>query len=77
MLSVVFLFAAVLKIYYKQISEEYENQNRFEIMQKVGMSKRDIRKSINSRTLAVLFMPLIMAGVHLSFVRIRSFPGFC
>ena len=69
-LSIVFLFAAVLIIYYKQLSEGYEDQSRFEIMQKVGMTKRDIRKSINSQLLTVFLMPLVMAGVHLGF----SFP---
>lgn len=67
MLSIVFLLAAVLIIYYKQISEGYEDQNRFEIMQKVGMTKNDIRKSINSQMLTVFFVPLIMAGIHLAF----------
>lgn len=67
MLSIVFLMAAVLIIYYKQISEGYEDQNRFEIMQKVGMTKKDIRKSINSQMLTVFFLPLIMAGLHLGF----------
>jgi putative ABC transport system permease protein len=67
MLSVVFLIATVLIIYYKQISEGYEDQNRFEIMQKVGMTKREIRRSINSQMLTVFFLPLVMAGVHLAF----------
>ena len=67
MLSIVFLLAAVLIIYYKQISEGYEDHGRFEIMQKVGMTKKDIRKSINSQMLTVFFMPLIFAGIHLSF----------
>lgn len=66
-LSVVFLFAAVLIIYYKQITEGYEDQSRFEVMQKVGMTKRDIRRSINSQMLTVFFLPLVTAGVHLSF----------
>ncbi|MCH5297784.1 MAG: ABC transporter permease [Ruminococcus sp.] len=66
-LSLVFLIAAVLIIYYKQISEGYEDQSRFEIMQKVGMTKREIRKSINSQLLTVFFLPLILAGVHLAF----------
>ena len=66
-LSIVFLFAAVLIIYYKQISEGYEDHSRFEIMQKVGMTKKDIRKSINSQMLTVFFMPLIFAGIHLAF----------
>lgn len=67
LLSLVFIIAAVLIIYYKQISEGYEDQSRFEIMQKVGMTKREIKKSINSQVLTVFFLPLIMAGAHLSF----------
>ena len=66
-LSIVFIFAAVLIIYYKQISEGYEDQSRFEIMQKVGMTKREIRKSINSQLLTVFFLPLIFAAMHLAF----------
>lgn len=66
-LSVVFLFAAVLIIYYKQITEGYEDQSRFAVMQKVGMTKRDIRKSINSQMLTVFFLPLVTAGIHLCF----------
>ena len=66
-LSIIFIFAAVLIIYYKQISEGYEDQARFEIMQKVGMSKKEIRKSINSQILTVFFLPLICAGMHLAF----------
>lgn len=66
-LSVVFLFGAVLIIYYKQISEGYEDQSRFDIMQKVGMTKSEIRKSINSQLLTVFFLPLIFAGCHLIF----------
>ena len=67
MLSIVFIFAAVLIIYYKQISEGYEDQARFEIMQKVGMTKREIRKSINSQLLTVFFLPLVFAALHLAF----------
>lgn len=67
LLSIVFLFAAVLIIYYKQISEGYEDQKRFEVMQKVGMTGQDIRKSINSQVLTVFFLPLLLAGLHLSF----------
>ncbi len=67
MLSIVFLMAAVLIIYYKQICEGYEDQSRFDIMQKVGMTKSDIRKSINSQMLTVFFLPLIFAGLHLGF----------
>ena len=66
-LSIVFIFAAVLIIYYKQISEGYEDQSRFRIMQNVGMTKSEIRKSINSQLLTVFFLPLVLAGVHLAF----------
>ena len=67
LLSLVFTFAAVLIIYYKQISEGYEDQSRFEIMQKVGMTKHEIRHSINSQLLTVFFLPLAFAGMHLAF----------
>ncbi len=66
-LSAVFILAAVLIIYYKQISEGYEDQARFSIMQKVGMTKKEIRKSINSQLIIVFFIPIIGAGVHLAF----------
>lgn len=66
-LSVVFMLAAVLIIYYKQITEGYEDRERFTIMQKVGMTKRDIHKSINSQILTVFFLPLITAAMHLCF----------
>ena len=67
MLSIVFLFAAVLIIYYKQLSEGYEDRSRFAIMRKVGMTRRDIRASINSQMLTVFASPLLMAGLHLCF----------
>ena len=67
LLSIVFLAAAVLILYYKQISEGYEDQARFAIMQRVGMTKTDIRKSINSQLLLVFFLPLLFAGLHLAF----------
>ena len=67
MLSVVCLLAAVSIIYYKQICEGYEDQSRFDIMQKVGMTKRDIRRSINSQLLTVFFLPMALSGVHLCF----------
>ncbi len=66
-LSIVFILAAVLIIYYKQISEGYEDQSRFEIMQKVGMTRREIRESINSQLLTVFFLPLLLAVLHLAF----------
>lgn len=66
-LSIVFLLATVLIIYYKQVTEGYEDEARFEIMRKVGMTTKDIRKSINSQILTVFFMPLITAALHISF----------
>ena len=67
LLSLVFLMAAVLIIYYKQISEGYEDAKRFDIMQKVGMTKREIRSSISSQLLTVFALPLLFAGIHLIF----------
>lgn len=66
-LSAMFVAAAALIIYYKQVSEGYEDQSRFAIMRKVGMTRQDIKKSINSQILTVFFIPLLMAGVHLAF----------
>ena len=66
-LSLAFSFAAVMIIYYKQISEGYDDRKRFEIMQKVGLQEREIKKSINSQLLTVFFMPLVFAGLHLVF----------
>ena len=67
MLSLVFAAAAVLIIYYKQISEGYEDQPRFAIMRKIGMTQRDIRRSVNAQMLMVFFLPLGFAGLHLGF----------
>lgn len=67
LLGAVFLFGTVLIMYYKQISEGYEDQDRFAILMKVGMSRREVKQSINSQVLTVFFLPLIMAGVHLVF----------
>ena len=66
-LSAVFILAAVLIIYYKQISEGYEDSKRFEVMRKVGMTGKEIKKSINSQLLVVFFIPLFFAGLHLAF----------
>lgn len=67
LLSFIFLVAAVMIIYYKQISEGYEDRFRFAIMQKVGMTKKEIRKSINSQILTVFILPILVAGIHLAF----------
>lgn len=63
----VFILAAVLIMYYKQISEGYDDRARFDILRKVGMSSREIRSSVNSQVLTVFFAPLIAAGVHMCF----------
>ena len=67
LLGSVFILGAVLIMYYRQITEGYEDQDRFDILQKVGMTKREIRKSINSQMLTVFFLPLITAGIHVAF----------
>lgn len=64
LLGCVFIVAAVLIMYYKQITEGYEDQSRFEVMRKVGMTKQDIRRSVNSQMLTVFFLPLALAGLH-------------
>ncbi|MDD6042708.1 MAG: FtsX-like permease family protein [Eubacteriaceae bacterium] len=66
-LSGVFMLATVLIIYYKQVSEGYEDKKNFEVMQKVGMNKSDIRKSVNSQVITVFFAPLVFAILHLAF----------
>lgn len=63
----VFIAAAVLIMYYKQISEGFEDKAKFTILQKVGMTKDEIRRSINSQVLTVFFAPLAAAGVHMAF----------
>lgn len=63
----VFILAAVLIMYYKQVSEGYGDRARFDILRKVGMNDREIRRSVNSQVLTVFFAPLIAAGVHMAF----------
>ena len=66
-LGFIFLMATVLIIYYKQISEGYEDKNRFEIMQKVGLSRGEVRSSIRSQILMVFFLPILVASIHILF----------
>ena len=66
-MGIVFLFGTVLIMYYKQISEGYEDQARFDILMKVGMTGREVRQSINSQVLTVFFLPLMVSGVHTAF----------
>lgn len=64
----VFLLTMVLLIYYKQISEGYEDRKRFQIMLKVGMSKKEVKSSIRSQILQVFFLPIVVAIVHVAVV---------
>ena len=66
LLGLVFLCAVVLLMYYKQITEGYEDERRFEIMQKVGMTKKEVQKSINSQVRTVFLLPLLLAGIHVA-----------
>lgn len=66
-LGMLFLMATVLIMYYKQLTEGYEDKKRFEILQNVGMSHREVKKSINSQILIIFFLPLFTAGVHVAF----------
>lgn len=70
LLGSVFIFGMILIIYYKQITEGYEDQGRFSILMKVGMTRKEVRQSINSQVMTVFFLPLAMAGMHTAF----SFP---
>lgn len=65
-LGTLFIMATVLIIYYKQISEGYEDKKRFEILQKVGMSREEVKSAIRSQVLIVFFLPLLLAGIHVA-----------
>ena len=67
LLSVAFFIGAVLVIYYKQISEGYEDRDRFVILQKLGIDQKSIKKSINRQVLIVFFLPLVTAFIHTAF----------
>ena len=66
-IGLMFVMATVLIIYYKQISEGYDDVKRYEVMQKVGMDKREIKKTINKQILIVFFLPIVAAVIHLMF----------
>ncbi len=66
-LGLLFIMGTVLIIYYKQVAEGYDDKERYEIMQKVGMSRAEVRKVIRSQVLAVFFLPLITAAIHVAF----------
>ena len=65
-LGFMFLMVTVLIIYYKQISEGYDDKDRYKIMQQVGMDKQEVKKSIRSQVLMIFFLPLIMAIIHVA-----------
>ena len=66
-LGTLFIMATVLIIYYKQISEGYEDRKRYEIMQNVGLSAREIKAAVRSQVLTMFFLPLVTAAVHICF----------
>ena len=70
-LSVLFLMAMVLIMYYKQITEGYEDRERYRIMRKVGLSQAEIRRSVSSQIVWVFFLPLAAAALHIA----AAFPG--
>lgn len=63
-LGIIFLTVTVMIIFYKQISEGYDDKQRYEIMEKVGMSNREVKDSIRSQVRIVFFLPLLTAAVH-------------
>lgn len=65
-LGSMFIMATVLIIYYKQISEGCDDRERYQIMQKVGMSKKEVKRSIRSQVLSVFFLPLVVAVIHVA-----------
>ena len=66
-LSLLFIMATILIMYYKQISEGYEDQKRYDIMKKVGLDEKQVKKTIRTQVITVFFLPLIVAGVHICF----------
>ncbi|MCF0261051.1 MAG: hypothetical protein HUJ54_14420, partial [Erysipelotrichaceae bacterium] len=67
LLSVVFIMGTVIIMYYKQISEGFEDQERFGIMKKVGMTSKEIQATVNSQMMTVFLAPAVLAGIHLIF----------
>ena len=69
----VFAIATVLIIYYKQVTEGYEDKERFFIMQRVGMSDQEIKKAIHHQIILVFFLPLGLSLLHTAV----AFPALC
>lgn len=66
-LGIIFLLAMVMIIYFKQISEGFEDRKRYEILNKVGLDKKDVKKTINKQIIQVFFLPLLGAIIHVAF----------
>ena len=66
-LSIIFMLGTVLVIYYKQISEGYEDRERFVILQKIGLDDLQVKQTIRKQVLTIFFLPLIFAFIHLAF----------
>ena len=62
-----FSLAAVLIIYYKQVSEGYDDRGRFRIMQQVGMTPKEVKATIRTQVLLMFFLPLVTAAIHIAF----------
>ncbi len=67
LLGLVFLLGTLLIMYYKQVTEGYEDKGRFQILQKVGMTEKEIKRSIHSQVLTIFFLPLALGGIHTAF----------
>jgi len=67
LLGFLFLMATALIIYYKQVSEGYEDAEGYKIMQQVGMTENEVKSSIHSQIMTVFFLPIVTAAVHIAF----------
>lgn len=65
-LSTIFLLGTVLVIYYKQISEGYEDREGFIVLQKVGLDEKQTKATIRKQIVTVFFLPLIFAFLHIA-----------
>ncbi|MBQ1640493.1 MAG: ABC transporter permease [Lachnospiraceae bacterium] len=65
-MAIIFLVATVLIIYYKQMSEGFEDHHRYQILKKVGLTETEVRSSINRQVMILFFLPLVVAAVHIS-----------
>lgn len=66
-LGLIFVMGAALIIYYKQVTEGYDDRERFKIMQQVGLSHKEVKSSVRAQILMVFFLPLLVATMHIAF----------